>query len=112
MRRLVLAGLALTMSCRRSAPSAISEAGRPPAKRAAPTPEPPPRLVVLPHPPNEEGDTLMAASEDELVVAKLERAALHTLVWPGEGVSWKKTDLAAREGLALEALEPGPTHIG
>jgi len=70
--------------------------------------------VDLPKPPSSgaEEDTLMAAMGDKLVIAKLERSTLHTLVWPDEGSDWRRAEAAGLQGLALEALEPGQGQLG
>jgi hypothetical protein len=70
--------------------------------------------TVLPKPATAgDEDTAMATMDDDLVIVKLERSVVHTLVWKGEGTSaWRKSDAIAKEGLALEAVDADQGKIG
>jgi hypothetical protein len=60
-----------------------------------------------------EEDTMMAAMDDALVVVKLDRSVVHTLVWTGaKGAAWRKADPIAKQGLALEMVEAEKGKIG
>jgi len=68
------------------------------------------RPTILPKPPLPDPDegALMAAKGDELVVAKIQKSTLATLVLQNNhGAIWRVADVAAGDGLALETLEPG-----
>jgi len=73
------------------------------------------RPTILPKPPLPDPDegALMAAKGDELVVAKIQKSTLATLVLQNNhGAIWRVADVAAGDGLALETLEPGEGVIG
>jgi hypothetical protein len=61
-----------------------------------------------------EGETLMAAMDDKLVIAKFRKSTLHTLVWSGEpsGSAWRSEAGALHDGLVLEAMEPAQGQLG
>ncbi len=63
---------------------------------------------------NTDGDTLMGAMDDKLVIARGDAAGFHAIVWPVErGVpAWRHDANATREGRALERLEPAGGRLG